>query len=283
MIEPHYIFDAPAELKRLSEMIFVEGGTFRMGSEDDDEDALDWEKPAHDVKVDSFYIGKYPVTQALWKAIMNGDNPSRFIGDDLPVEGVSWDKTQVFIKKLHTLTNKVYRLPTEAEWEYAAKGGQYFKDFPFKYAGSNKPNEVGWYNENNHGETKPVGLKFSNFLGIYDMSGNVFEWCYDKINRYEGYKNVIEQSKKDEITGILLNPTGIVVDMKNKKKTTSSELLPDIMNAIKYTPDYPSRVTRGGFVLNGEWLCSSQARGHYDPTKNTRAIGFRLVSVPLSI
>jgi formylglycine-generating enzyme len=257
MQESHYIFEHNAELKHLSEMVFVEGGTFRMGSEDDDKDAEDWEKPAHDVTVDSFYIGKYPVTQALWKAIMNEENPSHCIGDNLPVEMVSWVDIQVFIEKLHTQIGKKYRLPTEAEWEYAAKGGQYFKDFPFKYAGSNKLNEVGWYDENSHNETKPVGLRFPNFLGVYDMSGNVLEWCSDRINGYEDYINVLVQSYKDEITGSLLNPVGNV--MGNR------------------------RVLRGGYWCDNSRNCRTSFRSFGAPLDSIPFIGFRLVFVPPSV
>jgi formylglycine-generating enzyme len=257
MIEPHYIFDAPVELKRLSEMVFVEGGTFRMGSEDDYEDTPNWEKPAHAVKIDSFCIGKYPVTQAVWKFVLNGKNPSHFVGDDLPVETVSWDDVQVFIEKLHAQTGKQYRLPTEAEWEYAAKGGQYFKDFPFRYAGSNKLNEVGWYSKNSHGETQPVGLKSPNFLGIHDMSGNVYEWCSDKTNEYEDYKNVIEQSKKDTKTGALLNPMGLV--------------------------EGTNRVLRGGNWFSNVRYCRSTFRTSDAPSFRYFNIGFRLVFVPPSV
>jgi formylglycine-generating enzyme len=257
MQELHYIFEHTAELKRLSEMVFVGGGTFRMGSEDDDKDAEDWEKPAHDVTVDSFYIGKYPVTQALWKAVMNGENPSLYIGDDLPVERVSWEDVQAFIQTLHIQIGKNYRLPTEAEWEYASKGGQYVKKFPFKYAGSNKINEVGWYNENTHEEIKPVGLKTPNLLNIYDMSGNIFEWCSDKIDGYKDYKNIIEQSEKNPLTGSLLNPTGVV-----------EGTLP---------------VLRGGNWTGFARFCRSSFRDSDTPSYRHFSFGFRLVLVPPSV
>jgi formylglycine-generating enzyme len=252
MTEPHYIFDAPAELKRLSEMVFVEGGTFRMGSEYDDKDASEYEKPAHDVTVDSFYIGKYPVTQALWKAVMNGKNPSDSIGNNLPVQTVSCEDIEVFLERLIQQTGKKCRLPTEAEWEYAAKGGRYFKEFPFKYAGSNKLNEVGWYEENSHRQTKPVGLKSPNFLGIHDMSGNVYEWCSDKIGSFQNYNDVIRQSKKVTETGALFNPKGVL--------------------------DGFSRVLRGGCYYTKD-RCRSTYR-YSDADSNRRGyIGFRLVFI----
>jgi formylglycine-generating enzyme len=256
--EQHYIFEHTAELKRLSEMVFVEGGTFRMGSEDSNADAEDWEKPAHDVTIDSFYMGKYPVTQVMWKVLMKGENPSYLIGNDLPVEMVSWDEIQVFIEKLNAQTGQKYRLPTEAEWEYTAKGGLYFKDFPCKYAGSNKLNEVGWYSENSYSETKPVGLKSPIFLGVHDMSGNVFEWCSDKIAGFQqDYKNVIEQSAKDVKTGVLLNPIGVV--------------------------EGTSRVLRGGTSYSNVQDCRSTFRNYYPPSHRDYNIGFRLVFIPLSL
>lgn len=146
-----------------------------------------FEKLADDmvcVEVDTghFYICKYEVTQKLWMAVM-GDNPSEMQGDDLPVEQVNWNECQAFIGKLNELTGKHYRLPTEAEWEYACKGGKYSKGY--KYSGSNDLDAVAWYDENSDGKSHPVGLKLPNELGLYDMSGNVWEWCQD-MHEYTG-------------------------------------------------------------------------------------------------
>ena len=162
------------------EMIFVEGGTFTMGCTDDE--CREDEEPAHQVTLSSYYIGKYPVTQAQWKAVI-GSNPSHHNGcNDCPVEEVSWEDAQEFINKLNELTGKNYRLPTEAEWEYAARGGN--KSQGYKYSGSNDINEVAWYYENSEGTPHPIGTKVPNELDIYDMSGNVFEWCNDWYATY---------------------------------------------------------------------------------------------------
>ena len=153
------------------------------------------EKPIHSVTLSDFYIGKYEVTQKEWRDIM-GSNPSHFKGDNLPVEKVSWNDIQKFIKKLNTKTGLNYRLPTEAEWEYAARGGVKTQNSASqKYSGSNNINEIAWY-DNSNSKTHSVGSKKPNELGIYDMSGNVYEWCNDW---YDGsyYKNSPKNNPQD--------------------------------------------------------------------------------------
>lgn len=167
--------------KGLPEMVLVRGGTFQMGSNEDNR-----EKPIHSVTLPGFEIGKYPVTQKFWQEIM-GSNPSHFKGcDDCPVEQVSWNDVQEFLKKLNQkYPGKNYRLPSEAEWEYAARGGKQSKGYT--YAGSNDIEEVAWYDKNSGGKTHPVGSKKANELGIYDLSGNVREWCQDVwLSNYQG-------------------------------------------------------------------------------------------------
>ena len=164
------------------EMVRVEGGTFRMGATSEQEDdAWDIEKPVHSVTLSSYYIGKTEVTQALWQAVM-GSNPSRFEGADLPVENVSWDDCQEFIQKLNRLTGCNFRLPTEAEWEFACRGGNNSRGY--KYSGSNVIDDVAWYLGNSGLKAYPVATKAPNELGIYDMSGNVWEWCNDRYADY---------------------------------------------------------------------------------------------------
>ena len=161
-------------------MVYVSGGTFTMGATSEQgSDAWDDEKPAHSVTLSGYYIGKYEVTQELWEAVM-GSNPSYFKGDNLPVERVSWNDVQEFLRKLNAMTGKNYRLPTEAEWEFAARGGNSSRGY--KYSGGNSIGNVAWFDGNSGSRTHAVGTKSPNELGIYDMSGNVLEWCQDWYN-----------------------------------------------------------------------------------------------------
>ncbi|GBU21413.1 hypothetical protein R80B4_01302 [Fibrobacteres bacterium R8-0-B4] len=225
------------------EMVSVEGGTFTMGctSEQGDE-CDDDERPAHSVTLSSYYIGKYEVTQGLWKVVMgNGNNPSRYEGDSLPVESVSWkDIVKKFIPKLNRLTGKTYRLLTEAEWEYAARGGN--KSGGYKYSGSNNIDSVAWYGYFYDGTsdeaTNPVGTKSPNELGIYDMSGNVLELVNDWYDAYSSNAQT--------------NPNG---------------------------PDRGSnRVIRGGGWGDDARYCRVSSRSDYDPNTREFNLGFRLAS-----
>ena len=159
------------------DMIEVEGGTYKMG---DDNSTVNDEKPAHNETIATFQIGKTEVTQELWQAVM-GSNPSNFTGEEnLPVEKVSWTDCNNFITKLNELTGKNFRLPTEAEWEYASRGGN--KSQGYTYSGSNTLDDVAWNKDNSDSKTHPVAQKQQNELGIYDMSGNVWEWTSDKYS-----------------------------------------------------------------------------------------------------
>jgi len=213
------------------DMVFVEGGSFQMGSETTEAD----ERPVHSVTLSSFNIGKYEVTQSQWKAVM-GSTRSYFKDcDNCPVEYVSWDDVQVFIRKLNIQTGKNYRLPTEAEWEYAAKGGRLSKGYT--YSGSNDINDVAWYDGNSDRKTHEVGRKTANELGIYDMSGNVWEWCYDLYGSY----NSTDQK----------NPYG--------------------------SPTGWWRVHRGGNWFLSAYDCRSVSRNHINADFGDEVRGFRLV------
>ena len=177
-------FDMVINVKGVTfEMVRVDGGKFKMGATPEQKKLAEKdESRAHNVTLDDYYIGKYEVTQSLWNAVMD-NNQSAFKGSNRPVERVSWNDCQEFIRRLNELTGNNFRLPTEAEWEYAARGGK--KSHGYKYSGSDNIDDVAWYAGNSGNETHDVGQKNPNELGIYDMSGNVWEWCSDwYFNKY---------------------------------------------------------------------------------------------------
>ena len=217
------------------DMVKVEAGTFMMGATSEMLNPEDDEKPVHKVTLThDYYMGKYEVTQALWKTVM-GSNPSKFKGDNLPVENVSWNDSQEFISKLNSMTGRKFRLPTEAEWEYAARGGK--KSRGYQYSGSSNISDVAWYVDNSDYETHPVGTKQGNELGIYDMTGNVLEWCQDWIGLYSSSSQA--------------NPTGAVSG--------------------------PDRVLRGGSWHNNAWCCRLPFRQYYYLGYSSHQLGLRLV------
>nr|NQU90903.1 formylglycine-generating enzyme family protein [Bacteroidota bacterium] len=167
-----------------TEMIFVKGGSFTMGcTPEQGSNCFSDEKPSHQVILNDYYIGKYEVTRNQWSEVM-GSIPIRFFGCiDCPINGADWSEIQEFIKRLNQKTGKNYRLPTEAEWEYAARGGN--RSSGFIYSGSNVIDEVAWYGGNSEKKTHPVGQKKPNNLGLYDMSGNVNELCVDWYVEYD--------------------------------------------------------------------------------------------------
>ncbi|MBR4887301.1 MAG: SUMF1/EgtB/PvdO family nonheme iron enzyme [Muribaculaceae bacterium] len=177
--------------KLCNNMVYIKGGRFTMGATtEQDGDVFSNEIPSHKVTISDFMIANTEVTQELWDAVM-GSNPSRFRGEDLPVESVSWDDCQEFIKKLNYLTGLNFRLPTEAEWEYAARGGN--KSKGYKFSGSNVIENVAYYFGNSSSRTHTVASKSSNELGLYDMSGNVYEWCSDWYGDYTSNSQVNPQ------------------------------------------------------------------------------------------
>lgn len=216
----------------------VEGGTFQMGS--NDSISHEDESPVHHVTISSFYMSETEVTQALWKAVMEF-NPSHHTGANLPVEQVNWFDCQNFIVKLNELTGESFRLPTEAEWEYAARGGQ--KSCGFIYSGSDMIDSVAWYSGTTNGEsTMPVKMKLPNELGLYDMSGNVWEWCSDW---YDGYNDVAQSNPQGPLNG-------------------------------------SSRVLRGGSYSNNslnEKACRVSRRNASKPDRRGDGRGFRIVLV----
>ncbi len=222
------------------EMVYVKGGCYQMG--DTFGDGNSDEKPVHEVCPDDFYIGKYEVTQGQWKAIM-GNNPSYFkdCGDNCPVEQVSWNDAQEFIRKLNQRTKNnpqapfgkgEFRLPTEAEWEYAARSGGKSE----KYSGGNDIDSVAWYNSNSGSKTHPVGQKKPNGLGLYDMSGNVWEWVNDWYGSYS--------------SGSQNNPKGL--------------------------SSGPGRVARGGSWLYSARFVRASSRNFFTPDFRGYFLGFRL-------
>ena len=217
-------------------MVLVEGGTFMMGCTPEQ-----WpgvfrnEGPVHEVTLWNYYIAQTEVTQELWEAVM-GSNPSKFVGDpQRPVETVSMFDCALFVDKLSDLTGKSFRLPTEAEWEYAARGGN--RSRTYRLSGSNIIDDVAWYSENSEGMTHPVASKRANELGIYDMSGNVNEWCQDWYAIY--------------VEGPVANPTGPESGYEN--------------------------VYRGGCWDFPDCRCRNAYRDEADPNTANKYLGMRLV------
>ncbi|MBP5613291.1 MAG: formylglycine-generating enzyme family protein [Bacteroidales bacterium] len=214
-------------------MVKVEGGTFMMGAPITDSEAYSNELPQHCVTLSEYYIAETEVTQALWQAVM-GSNPSHFKFPDRPVEEISWNDCKTFIEKLNQLTDKQFRLPTEAEWEYAARGGG--NSHGYKFSGSDNVDDVAWYTDNCGGETHAVKTKAANELGLYDMTGNVLEWCSDWMAAYTA----------DTVS----NPQGPAAGFK--------------------------RVLRGGSLYNDARRLRVTRRSEYNPTFTDYSVGFRL-------
>ena len=218
------------------EMVFISGGTFQMGCTPEDAECYSNESPRHSVTLSSFEIGKYEVTQGQWEEVM-GSNPSYFdtCGDNCPVEQVSWNDTQKFIITLNSQTGQSYRLCTEAEWEYAARAGTETK----WYCGNDESclDNIAWYSYNSERKTHPVGTKSSNAWGLYDMSGNVYEWVEDWFDYYS--------------SNSVTDPAGPV------------------------SGSY--RVLRGGSGVYGARLCRSAHRSNgSNPSHTSSHLGFRL-------
>lgn len=197
------------------------------------------------MEISPYYIGEYPVTQALWESVMGqGSNPSQFIGEDRPVESVSWvdivignqndNGRPAFLQRLNeaTVTSRPagyeYRLPTEAEWEHAARSNG-----SYEYAGSDQWKDVGWFNQNSHGETKAVGLKVPNNFGLYDMSGDVEEWCLDRYSNHFFQKCHEEGMVKnpvchnDEVQGMVLRGAAFDSTLQFRRLSYRGNWFPD--------------------------------------------------------
>lgn len=224
------------------EMVPVEGGTFWMGAQKTDPSGQNYdpnassnESPVHQVTLDSYYIGQTEVTEALWEAVM-GNNPSYFYGDNHPVEQVSWEDCQTFLNTLNELTGFTFRLPTEAEWEFAARGGNNSQGY--YYSGSNTASNVAWYFSVSGWLTHDVATLQPNELGVYDMSGNVWEWCSDWMDDYPSTPQV--------------NPQG-----------------PDAG---------AGRVARGGSWMDEEALCTVTSRAAYNQDNAGLFLGLRLAT-----
>lgn len=224
------------------ELVWVEGGTFTMGSNDARgvDKRYESTRPEHTVGVGGCYMGRYEVTQGQWRAVM-GENPSHFTGNDsLPVEQVTWADAQRFVTLLSQLTGFLFRLPTEAEWEYAARGGNRADGQPYAGCDRNHLPEYAWFCVNSEGHTHPVGRLRPNALGLYDMGGNVAEWCSDWMSPY------IEAAQKD--------PRG--------------------------PKEGDSRVLRGGHYNSTSPGCAVFDRGWYVPTGKTEYYGLRVAMEP---
>ncbi len=221
-------------LKQIEDnMVLVKGGTFTMGATAEQGECFISELPVHQVTLSDFYISKYEVTQEQWKAIM-GKFWSSFKGANLPIEDVSWDTAQEFIEIINEKTGKKYRLPTEAEWEFAARGGNMSRGY--KFSGSNDLECVAWYAGNSREMIHPVGTKDPNELGLFDMNGNVYEWCQD---RYASY-------------------------------TSEAQINPKVLT------NEPNRVIRGGSWGHEVMYCRVSCRESASQDRGGDDVGFRL-------
>ena len=237
--KPKVVFDGRDKTYTANGVSFtmkpVAGGVFTMGATSEQQSPESDEKPTHTVTLSDYYIGETEVTQELWAAVM-GNNPSYFTGNmQRPVECVSWEDCQTFIQKLNRLTGANFRLPTEAEWEFAARGGRSSRGY--QYSGSSNLGDVAWYDDNSSNTTHPVKTKSPNELGIYDMSGNVWEWCSDWFGSYSSSSQT--------------NPKG---------PSTGS-----------------GRVCRGGGWNGSARYCRSAFRNYYTPSFRDNGLGLRLV------